>query len=282
MLHSFVNPNRRVLSLDEIRAQAPSVFATQPHHEVSDKYTFIPTIDMLRTLMAEGWEVTQAGQHLVRKHGKAGYQKHLLRLRNPNLPRIGDSEVELIAFNSHDRTSCFKFLGGLFRFVCANGMCVGETLFEPISVRHIGYRAENALAAAMQLVQSVPRISTSVGEMQGIELDTDERLAFAEAALTLKYDKDENGKVKSPITADKLLMARRHDDTKRDLWTTFNVIQENSIKGGQRGWSPSPTTGRLRRQSTRAVGSITENSKLNQALWTLAERMKELKTGQAA
>jgi hypothetical protein len=34
--------------------------------------------------------------------------------------------------------------------------------------------------------------------------------------------------------------------------------------------------------STRAVASVSEDSRLNKALWTLAERMRALKTGAAA
>ena len=275
------NGNARTpLTLDEIRYRAPSVFATSPIEGVSNEYRFIPTSEILQTLMADGWQPVQAGEHRVRKAGKQGYQKHMIRFRNPNLPMVGDNEVDLIAYNSHDRTSCFKFLAGLYRMVCANGMCVGEDLFAPISVRHIGFKAENVLAAAYRVVEAIPQVTQSVGAMQAIQLTGEERVAFAEAAVGLKYDVDAQGKSKSPVKPGALLNPRRGADQKDDLWTTLNVVQENLLKGGQRGWSTS--RGRMRRQSTREVGSITESTKLNQALWTLAEKMKALKTGAAA
>jgi hypothetical protein len=285
MVSMFPSQERRVLSLDEVRRLAPSVFAEQPHHAVSSEYRFIPTIDMVQTLMNEGWEVTQAGEHRVRNASKKGYQKHLLRMRNPNLPKIGDSEVDLLVFNSHDRTSAFKFMAGLFRFVCANGMVAGENLFEPICVKHIGYRAENAIEASYRLIDNVPRIAASVDAMRSMELDGDERMALANAALVAKYGKPEEGeliaRVHTPITAEQLLRPRRQADIGRDLWTTFNVIQENAIKGGQPGFKVGEN-GRNRRQRSRGVQSISENAKLNAALWTLAESMKAIKTGTAA
>ena len=58
------------------------------------------------------------------------------------------------------------------------------------------------------------------------------------------------------------------------LFRSFNRVQENIIKGGVRGRS---TTGR--RLSTRAVGGVNENVKLNRALWTLADGLAGLKNG---
>jgi hypothetical protein len=65
-------------------------------------------------------------------------------------------------------------------------------------------------------------------------------------------------------------------DYKDDLWTTFNRVQENLINGGVRGRS---ATGR--RMSTRAVGGVNENVKLNKALWSLADGLAQLKQGKA-
>lgn len=259
--------------MDHIRRVAPSVFATAPHEGVSDKYRFIPTIEMLNTLTKQGWEVVQAGEHRVRLASKKGFQKHMLRLRNPSLPKVGDSEIDLVVMNSHDRTSAYRFLGGLFRGVCANGLVAGENLFAPISIKHVGYTAGNVIEASYRLIDSIPQISASVDSMRSVALTDQERLAFASAAIVTRYGEAEPDKV-IPITAAKLLERRRHEDSSKDLWTTFNVVQENLIKGGQKDWNVP----RGQRRRTRGVESLTENSKLNQALWTLAEKMKELKS----
>jgi hypothetical protein len=277
-----MNQERRILELDDVRRLAPSVFATEAHHGVSSEYRFIPTVDMLQTLMSEGWQVTQAGEHRVRNASKKGYQKHLLRLRHPSLPTIGDSEVDLLIFNSHDRTSAFKFMAGVYRFVCANGMVAGQGLFDPICVKHIGYKAENAIEASYRLIENVPQIAASVNAMREVDLDHEERVAFANSALIAKYGQAEEGKPNpAPFDGSRLLSVRRQEDQGTDLWSTFNVVQENLIKGGQRTFRPN-AQGRFRRVTSRPVGSISENAKLNQALWTLAESMKVIKTGSAA
>jgi hypothetical protein len=68
-----------------------------------------------------------------------------------------------------------------------------------------------------------------------------------------------------------LLTTRRREDYNVDLWTTFNKVQENFIRGGMRGITK---TGK--NMSTRAISSVSENVTLNKALWVLTEEMAKL------
>ncbi len=58
---------------------------------------------------------------------------------------------------------------------------------------------------------------------------------------------------------------------------SYNVIQENMIRGGLNGQRRNGE-GRVRRSQTRAINGIDQNVTLNRALWTLAEGMLRLKT----
>ena len=72
------------------------------------------------------------------------------------------------------------------------------------------------------------------------------------------------------------MIPRRHDDRSDDLWTTWNVSQENIIKSGLRGVGRDDF-GRPRRMTTRAVTGIDQDIKLNKALWLFGDRMAQLK-----
>jgi hypothetical protein len=61
-----------------------------------------------------------------------------------------------------------------------------------------------------------------------------------------------------------------------DLWTTFNKVQENVVRGGLRGVRRDET-GRSRRVRSRAINGIDQHIRLNQALWTLSQHMANLK-----
>ena len=59
--------------------------------------------------------------------------------------------------------------------------------------------------------------------MRGITLDDGESEVFARAALALKYDDPDKP---APITESQILMPRRFDDRRPDLWSVFNRTQE--------------------------------------------------------
>jgi hypothetical protein len=67
-------------------------------------------------------------------------------------------------------------------------------------------------------------------------------------------------------------MPRRADDSRGDLWSVFNRIQENLIKGGLRA-----RVANGRRQTTRPVQGIDNGIRLNRALWLLADGLRQLK-----
>lgn len=255
------------LSDTQIRAVAPSIFAEDAHHSRSDRYTFVPTLDVLNGLRKEGFQPFMVGQSRTRIADKREFTKHMIRLRHASQINAGEAN-EIILINSHDGTSSYQMLAGMFRFVCMNGLVCGDT-FNDIRVRHKGNIVDDVIEGAFTVVDGFKAITDQRNEMSGIKLLTSEQNAFAEAALTLKYDTEE---APAPITAAQLLRPRRWEDNEQDIWSTFNRVQENMIKGGLRGRNANG-----RRSTSREVTGIDQNVKINRALWTLAERMKELK-----
>ena len=70
------------LSEDQMRAAAPSIFAEGKHASRSERYTYIPTIDVLRGLRKEGFEPFMVAQGASRVEGKAEFTKHMIRFRH--------------------------------------------------------------------------------------------------------------------------------------------------------------------------------------------------------
>jgi hypothetical protein len=69
------------LTEDQMRAAAPSVFAENKHASRSERYAYIPTIDVLRGLRNEGFEPFMVAQGASRIEGKAAFTKHMIRMR---------------------------------------------------------------------------------------------------------------------------------------------------------------------------------------------------------
>ena len=269
------------LTLEAMQQNAPSVFAQQPHEEVSNRYGFVPTIQVIEGLKNEGWLPVDATQKNVRKADKQDFTKHLIRFRRLNDDiRVGDSAVELLLTNSHDRSAAFVLHAGIFRMACANGIVIADSTFNKISVRHNQNALEDVIEGSYQVLEEVPLITNEVESMQGIQLNRKEQEIFADAALGYMIPELQEEESKIITSKDSLitqaLRPKRAADTGSDLWSTYNVLQEKALRGGlsmhKRGGK-----GGYRRNTTRKVKSIDKDVKLNKALWEMAIQMKELK-----
>lgn len=266
----------KALDNDRLRAAVPSIFATEAHESRSDRFAPIPTIQVLDGLRAEGFEPFFAQQANTRIAGKADFTKHMLRLRHRSISNDAGEAFEIILVNANDGTSSYQMIPGFFRFVCANGLMTGDT-FDEVKVRHSGDAIGEVIEGAYRVLDDAPRVAEQVREFKGVRLDDGERAALAEAAHILRFpEATAPDAPKPPITAADLLAPRRSEDRATDLWTAFNAVQENTLRGGMTR-RVQDADGRWRRRTVRAVTGIDQSKALNRALWTLAERMAELK-----
>lgn len=258
---------RRPLSLDEIRQRAPSVFAAEARGDRSDRYAFIPTSTVLDRLLGEGFAVYAASQ--TRSEDRE-HAKHVLRLRHPdNLNLRASKDVvipELVLTNSHDGTSAYQLLQGFYRQVCSNGLIAFAPSAE-ISVRHTGRVVDDVIDASFKVIDAAEEQLAVIDDYRAITLRPEERVILAKCGITVKW-----GEEGAPVTPESLLRPRRYDDSKPDLFSTFNVIQENLTKGGIRGRSTSG-----RRTTTRAIASVNEDTRINRALWQLTAELAKAK-----
>lgn len=258
----------RILTPDDLRHSVPSVFATHAQEGVSQRYAFIPTTEVIDILRDRGFHPVQAAQTITRLPDRKYFARHVLRFRHSDHldpAKVGEEIPELVLANSHDRSSAYQIMAGVFRLICSNGATIQSADFGSISVRHSGGTefANRILDATQRVIEETPRILQGIETWKGIELSPPQRQAFATAALELRE--------KPIVTPTQLLEARRPQDEKPDLWTTSQVIQENLVKGGLQGRTE---TGR--RATTRPIRSVTEDLKTNRALWRLTEEMAKL------
>lgn len=253
----------RPLTHDEMMYHVPSVFSAEKHESRSERYTCIPTITLLESLQREGFQPFFACQARVRDPGKREHTKHMLRLRREG-QITGKQVPEIILLNSHDGSSSYQMLPGLFRAVCQNGLICGES-FGEVRVPHKGNVVEKVIEGAYEVLGFFDRIEEKRDSMQSLLLPPPAQQAFAKAALTYRF-----GEEYQPVTEEQILAPRRWQDESSDLWSVFNRLQENLIKGGL-----SARTAQGKRSHTRAVKGIDGDLKLNRALWVMAEQMQQ-------
>lgn len=258
--------NMQILTDYQLEKQVPSIYTTQAHGKVSDKYKFIPTIECVEALKKIGFYVVKAEESRCRLSDNKPYTKHMLRFRQDRAFPIGGNVPEVVLINSHNGLSSYQLRAGIYRLVCSNGLVVGNDAFYR-SVRHQGDAVEKVVEAVGEIIEIVPEVLKVAEEWKQIELNPQQKSIYAESASLIKWGEDE-----IKINPERLLSPKRTEDTKNDLWTTFNTVQENIIRGGVRYYNSNSH----KRMSTRAVNSVSENNRLNTALWNLTEKMASI------
>lgn len=268
----------RALTEDELRKLAPSIFAKTAHESRSERFQPIPTIEILRGLTKEGFVPVGAKQSSSRTAGKADYTKHLIRVRRIDDGKsynVGDTVCEILLKNANDGTSAYELMAGLFRVRCLNSLVTQTGTIEEIKVRHSGDVQAKVIDGTYTVLKAAENALVAPQDWSSMRLNREERQILAEGAHLLRFG-DVEGEAKTPIQPEQLLRQRRSDDVSDDLWTTWNVVQENAIKGGIRAVGRDDL-GRRRRVTSRAVTGIDQDIKLNKALWLLGAKMAELK-----
>lgn len=268
-------PHGQFLSNDQLRSSVPSIFALEPWQHMSERYRFVPTVQVLDRMQEEGFFPVRAMQGRTRIEGKGEVTKHMIRLRHRSImdnPRFVGQEIpEIVLLNSHDGTSAYQLFAGIFRLVCLNGMVVESSSFGKVHAKHSGSEdlPSRVIEASYEVIENAPAIMEQVETMKAIPLRRDAQVAFANAASELRPTKLE-------IDPVRLLESRRSVDNAsadggRDLWHTMNVVQENIMRGGLRG-----RTANNARRRTAAVANVTDDVRINRGLWRLAEEMAKL------
>jgi hypothetical protein len=268
----------RALTEDEMRTLAPSIFATTAHTSRSERFRAIPTIDVIRGLSREGFAPVAVKQCGSRDADRRDFTKHMIRLRrldDVTKYKAGDTVAEVVLKNANDGSAAYDILAGLFKILCLNSLVAQTDTMESLRVKHTGDVEHKVIDGTYRVLDTAVAALEAPREWSTIMLDRDEQNAFAEAAHVVRFA-DAEGKVETPIKPAQLLLPRRQEDQAPNLWNVFNVVQENTIKGGLTAMGRDANN-RPRRSTTREVRGIDQDVKLNKALFTLATKMAELK-----
>jgi len=251
----------------DIVSMPQSVQAMAAHQSRSPKYTHLPTSQVIEYMRQADFLPVHAVETKARKADKRGFQKHMLRFRHQGLTAlVGDSLPEIVVINSHDGSTGLQLWSGIFRMVCSNGLVVASETYGKISLPHRGDLQGKVIEASYKVIDNANRALVGVQEWSKIGMTRADQLDFAAAALVTRYDSLKD----APVQPHEILKVNRAEDQGSDLWSTFNVVQENLIRGGV-GSLRQLDNGRIGFRSVRPVRGVGRNVELNADLWRLAD-----------
>lgn len=258
----------KAMTREQLAKLSPAAIAVgSDETRTSGRYGFVSTLSAIEFLENEGFHVTGASQMFARKKDNR-FVRHVVTMTHDNDLKADDQGAEaipqILLFNSHNGTTALKLQTGFFRFVCANGLIVGETMSE-VKMRHSSsihdLLADQLSAYAAQTQESVQLID----RWKTKKLTAGAMDAFAKRAAEIRVA---GGNEASYYEPREILKPRRDDDDNNSLWSVFNRVQENLVKGGIQGQRES---GRL--VTLRPLTNIRKNTEFNQQLWKLAEEV---------
>lgn len=257
------------LTNEQLKAKAPSLFQDQPYHEVSSKYHFIPTIEIIEQLRAENWYPVSVNQSGVRDLSKNGFQQHYVRFQHfSDLINPNANVVELLLFNSHDRSMSFSISAGVYRYICSNGLIIADSVFEAYKIKHLGERENDVINAVANITAIKPKLLSKISKFESITLNQNEKESFLQSALPLRFEN--HLELDNP---NELLKPLRNEDKKDDLYTVLNILQENFLSSKVSGYNKETN----RRFTSKQITSISKDVEINKGLWDIAERIASIK-----
>lgn len=257
-----------------------SVMALESHDKLSDKYSFVPTVNVINILERHGWFVANAREQRSKVYD--GFQKHVVRFRKDDRGRmleIDEIVPEIILTNAHNGSARFILMSGFERCWCLNQCTVSESTIASHKITHVGFTKEKVLLAVNSIVEQTPKVTESITRFKDTPLSNEQRYKFASMALNLMFDHSKWVKYDKDATINRLTKAQRVQDEEVNLWNVFNIVQERFMKGGRYlvtkdemslcrryGWNVDYAN----TESVRPIKSIDRSIDVNRKLWELA------------
>lgn len=260
--------NIKPMTDEEILKHAPGVFGREKFEGRKDKYNLFNTYDVIQGMREAGFEVSAAYQGTQRAESGAprNTRAHVVRFRSAGSfgLNLDDTIPEVVLVNSHDGSTQFDLSAGLYRMACSNGLMVAVTgTFEGAKLRHMGHTMDEVVAASERVAGRTAELMERVNEMKALNLNSRTIRDFLKDAIDLKFGQ-ERAKKMAIEHPEALLQARRAEDVGNDLWSVYNRVQENMLKGGIT----------LNQRALRNITNVNEGIRLNRGLWEIADNFR--------
>jgi hypothetical protein len=273
------NADNSLMSEADILSRAPAAFSVTKADHLTDRYQSLQTSSLLPILADYGYFPVQAAQTRPRKMSDvlkaAEHRHHLISFaRAEDLQRPDRPEVTL--FNSHNGSGAVRLFAGIYRMICSNGIVVGNGVEARI------YHNKAAMMGfedmLRKVVANVPEVLATMERMKSITLSYSQVVKMAENAVALRWQRFDpqlarydvmhpKGVFYNDETVLNALSSKRLEDRGDNLYTVFNRIQENVMRGniGVLSVSESAPFGTMRK--ARPVNSVKAHTDLNAKLW---------------
>jgi hypothetical protein len=226
----------KILTLEEAIENVPAINAERPAPRCSNRYNFVSTRNVVEKALEAGWKITNTKGSST-KSNKSLYGVHEVRMiHESQLSRDitaveGFPTVNLI--NSHDCSKKFTLAIGYYRLICSNGLIATAGSSNTVNSRHFfnSEKMDMLTQSVDKVFEQYAEITNQIDNFKSRSLTKEECDILASYAKRIRYRFRASPPTKLDHTL--LLKPRRSQDDVQNLWSVFNVIQENTMLGGE-------------------------------------------------
>lgn len=205
--------------LDKLQAFIPSLSKNwRTNQRINSKEFQIETMDTLRYLQKDGWNVVGAREY--RNPRTNQISDHVIKLEHPDFKIGGDAIANMTIGNSCNGTHPLELDLGAFRQVCTNGL-IAHTSFSCDRLKHTKKDYNKLYEVLANTSHKISAVVDEFNKFLNVELDPEKAMDLAVQAAEIRFGKDVN------FDPSQLLNIVRNEDKGNDLWSVYNRIQEN-------------------------------------------------------
>ena len=243
---------------------------------VSKRYKVINTGQVINKLESSGFKVTDFKINGVRHNSKKqGYQAHKVILEHQELSALlgQDHRLQLLVYNSYDKSAPLTLQLGVYRFACDNGLVVGST-YGCFKMKHLGDISSQLDTFIHELPQKVSELQHQIKLFKGVQIDTYIQRRFIESILNKTILKNNKSIIVDRSFYRQFETIKRSQDLGKSLYLLLNRVQEHILTGGvpcqviRFNGNGQPT--KVIKTKTRPIANILTNKSINELIWNEA------------
>lgn len=193
----------------------------QAHLTKSDRFVAIKPSGIQEVLADHGFDLVHLKTSKAKKLENRDFQTTVARYRHNGQFEINGLSLDIIFKVPHLYGSLEGVLG-LFRGVCSNQLNVGQR-FDSIKIRHVGDPLNILNNTIPSFVKQREALLVIIEKMKQTILTDEQRLEFNKKAVELRMGE-------GVVRHANIQRIRRDADLATDLFTHFNVVQENIVR----------------------------------------------------
>jgi hypothetical protein len=233
----------------------------------SDRYNVITTQSIIDRLQLQGFELADYNEARYRDTEKKDKVRHMVRM---SIDSTSGLRRDIVIFNSYDSSTSLRLNFGAYREVCMNTLCFGDNLLPEMRIKHTHQNPFDRIDEYSDSIRATLEHEAHIRQkMENTRFSAYDIEQFARRAIDIR-----ESDLSLILDPNDLNTVQRTEDIGKNLWFTFNRMQENLIKGDYRKlglWTDNQTGESFEKyKKAKELKSPNELIRVNKSLHDLA------------